>query len=824
VQYGLLDDGTFTTFGQVCNQTEVNISGLIPGEEYCFQVLSVCANGEISAPRRICVALSNIACGCPTNVTANSGTNSIALSWNAVSGATGYRVEYRQTGTATFTTVNVTGTSTTITGLNCVSYDVRVSSVCGGQVSSGCGLIVAQGCGVPAGPAQFQLAIGRTALEEGYEVQSTTDGGYIITGYTSNAGNRDAYLAKLSACGDIEWERTYGGNFDDESRAVAVLPNGGYAIAGFSSSFGNETYSAYLLNINANGTINWERKYGGTDARRFYDVQVTSDGGFILTGDALKAAGSTDRDLLLMKVSGAGNVEWVRTFGGVSEDIGYQTIEVSDGFVTAGFTSSFGTGGDVYVVKTAKSNGATLWQRNYGGSQRDEGYSIVEDAGNLVVAGSTRSFGTGSADAYIVKINGSNGNVIWANAYGGTSFDIAYFVNTNTAGSYVVAGSTQSAGNGNQAFLLAANPNNGAVQWGVAYGGTGSDLARSYIQTSDGGYAVFGTTRSFGENASAAPNFYLIKTGLQGTTGGCNSSNLTWNASNAAGTQVGTPTIVATTPVNNLIAGTTTVASVSLTRTVVCQVINCGATAPCNLTVSVSGSTTICPGGSATLSANVSGAANVTLTWAGPNGFTATGSSITVSPTTTSTYTVTANAPGCSPQSATGTVTIGELTVSASATSAPNATITVNVSGGIAPYTVRLILNGITIATNNNVATSTTFNNVASGTYTVGATSANGCTGSTTVTVTAGTGCSTPTGLAVSTTGVASWNAVSGATSYEVRYGITGTSTSTWTTLTAFGTSIQLTGLQQGSTYEVQVRTICAGGQTSAFSQSVLFN
>ena len=824
VQYGLLEDGTFTTYGQVCGSTTVNIEGLIPGEEYCFQVLSVCADGEISAPRRICVTLSNIACGCPTGLTATSATNSINLSWNGVSGATGYRVEYRATGTSTFTTLNVSGTTATLSDLNCVPYDLQVSTLCGSTVSSGCGLVVAEGCGAPAGPAQFQLAIGRAALEEGYDVQSTTDGGYVISGYTSNSGNRDAYLAKVSACGEIEWERTYGGNFDDESRSVAVLPNGGYAVAGFSSSFGSETYTAYLLNINDNGTINWERKYGGTDARRFYDVQVTSDGGYILTGDALKATGSTDRDLLLMKVSAAGNVDWVRTFGGVNEDIGYETIETADAFVSVGFTSSFGTGGDIYVVKTNKANGATIWQKNYGGSQREEGYSIVADGDNYVLAGSTRSFGTGSADAYIVKINATNGNVVWANAYGGTSFDIAYYMDVNANGNYVITGSTQSAGNGNQAFLLSANASNGSVQWGVAYGGTGSDLARTFVQTADGGYAVFGSTRSFGENASAAPNFYLIKTGLQGSVDGCFSSNLTWNASNAAGTQTGTPTLVATTPVNNVIGGTSAVASVSLTRTVVCQVTNCGGAAPCNLAVNVTGSSTICPGGSATLAANATGASNVTFAWAGPNGFTATGSTINVSPTATSTYTVTATAAGCSPQSATGTVTIGNLTVSASATSAPNATVSATVSGGNAPYTVRLILNGVTIATNNNVTSTTTFGGVAAGTYTVSATSANGCTGSTSLTVSAGADCTTPTGLAVSAAGLANWNAVSGAVSYEVRYGITGTSQSTWTTLSTTTTSVQLTGLQSGSTYEVQVRTICAGGQSSAFSESTLFN
>jgi hypothetical protein len=212
---------------------------------------------------------------------------------------------------------------------------------------------------VCASPALAQTSwwrtYGGTNSDYGCSVQPTADGGYIVAGSTASfgAGNGDVYLIKTDASGDTLWTRTYGGTSDDYGWSVQLTSDGGYIIAGYSSSFGAGDYDVYLIRTSPSGDSLWTRTYGGTSLDKGYSVQQTSDGGYIVVGYT-KSYGAGDVDAYLVKTDSSGDALWTRTYGGTNSDNGHSVQQTSDGgYIIAGQTRSFGAGSlDVYLIKT----------------------------------------------------------------------------------------------------------------------------------------------------------------------------------------------------------------------------------------------------------------------------------------------------------------------------------------------------------------------------------------------------------------------------------------------------------------------------------------
>ncbi|MGD0979599.1 MAG: hypothetical protein ABR962_10740 [Candidatus Bathyarchaeia archaeon] len=160
----------------------------------------------------------------------------------------------------------------------------------------------------------------------------------------------------------------------------------------------------------------------------------------------------------------------------------------------------------------------TGWSQTYGGSGDDEAYSLVQTSdGGYALAGFTNSSGAGSYDFWLIKTN-SSGNMQWNQTYGRTGDDEAYSViQTNDTG-YAVAGTTDSYGAGETGAWLVKTDSSGNTQWSQTYGGVAQDGAYSVIQTSDGGYALAGFTDSYGAGSF---DFWLVKTDSHG--------NMMWN-------------------------------------------------------------------------------------------------------------------------------------------------------------------------------------------------------------------------------------------------------------------------------------------------------
>jgi hypothetical protein len=163
----------------------------------------------------------------------------------------------------------------------------------------------------------------------------------------------DFYLIKTDSSGDTLWTRTYGGDDIDEGFSVQQTADGGYVIAGVTESFGAGDMDVYLIKTDSSFDTLWTRTYSGEGDDHGYSVQQTDDGGYVIAGFT-ESFGAGEEDVYLIKTDSSGDTLWTRTYGGVGFDYGRSVQQTEDGgYVIAGYTNSFGAGGaDVYLIKT----------------------------------------------------------------------------------------------------------------------------------------------------------------------------------------------------------------------------------------------------------------------------------------------------------------------------------------------------------------------------------------------------------------------------------------------------------------------------------------
>jgi len=296
---------------------------------------------------------------------------------------------------------------------------------------------------------------------------------------------------------------SYGDSTDDRGYSVVETSNGCLVVTGRKYVSGGG-HQVYLLKIDSNGTIVWERNFGGYLGDCGYSVDETSDGGLVVVG--YTDSSGNDKQVYLLKTDSNGNFLWEKNFGGSSYDYGSGVIETSDGgLAVAGYTGSFGNDKQVYLLKT-DLDGNLLWQKTFGSSSTFYGYNIVETKdGGLVVAASKYS------QIYLLKTD-SNGNLLWEEILGGSIFgEIDRNVVETTDGGLVVTGYAVSSENTQQVYLVKTD-SDGTVLWEKNFGGTNCEYGYSVVETSDSGLVVTGYTESFGNDRQV----YLLKTDSNG--------------------------------------------------------------------------------------------------------------------------------------------------------------------------------------------------------------------------------------------------------------------------------------------------------------------
>jgi hypothetical protein len=262
--------------------------------------------------------------------------------------------------------------------------------------------------------------------------------------------------------------------------------------------------------------ITFTKTFGDRRRDRGINLLQTRDGGYAIVGYT-GSLGAGQEDVYLVRIDSLGRVLWSNTYGGEGKDNGWAILETEDsGFLIAGFTNSFGAGEmDIYLVRTDAA-GNMLWQRTYGGPKSEYGWAMARTTdGGFVLAGQTNSFGDGAEDGFLVKVN-AQGEEIWRKTFGGPQEDRLFSIDQGADDGFILTGTTRSFGAanaGNRDLYLVKTNDSGEEAWTQVLGENQDDVGHSVRQTSDGGYVVTGYTKSFG-----AGNYdtWLIKTDESG--------------------------------------------------------------------------------------------------------------------------------------------------------------------------------------------------------------------------------------------------------------------------------------------------------------------
>ncbi|OGC42105.1 hypothetical protein A2Y85_03900 [candidate division WOR-3 bacterium RBG_13_43_14] len=321
--------------------------------------------------------------------------------------------------------------------------------------------------------------------------------------------------------GGILWEKTFGGDREDYGYSVVEnLSQHRYITVGRSRSAGNGGYDVYLFAVDTNGTQAWQLYFGGPVDDGAYDICKTNDGGYAITGYTF-SYGVGGCDVYIIKTNDYGVLDWQTSCGGLNDEYGWDIEQTSDGgYIIVGYTNSFGNGGqDVYIIKL-NSSGDTTWTKTIGGIDSDFAYGVEQTSdGGYIIAGTTYSFGAGNSDIYLIKL-GANGDSLWAKTLGTSAADRGNDIAISGDGGYIIAGD-----NGNNVYIVKTDAS-GNISWQEEYGGSGTDYAYSIKPTSDGGYIITGASNSF---SGSYYDTYLIKISATGDSLWARVSNLVHN-------------------------------------------------------------------------------------------------------------------------------------------------------------------------------------------------------------------------------------------------------------------------------------------------------
>ena len=332
----------------------------------------------------------------------------------------------------------------------------------------------------------------------GRSVCQTNDDGYIITGVT----NGTAFLLNTDSQGNEIWRNTYGISINDDYGGweVQKTSDGGYVLIG--TTWDNDGNSIFIVKTNSYGNESWNKLIKKLDSSNGRSIKQTNDGGYILTGYSRY---STNDKTTLIKLNSNGNEVWykVYTFG-----IRGYCVQITDdgGFIVSGAG---------YCIMKTDNMGNRQWQNSCGGGI-NSGYQIQKCINGGYISIGTSYTNNTYSDFNILKID-SDGNKEWDRSFNesGNSSDFGYAIKQTNDGGYILCGTTSKFGDNDKDIWIVKVDASGFKQWDRIFGKYEADESTDIIQTADGGYLFTGYTQSFGTNNR---NIWIIKTNANGYT------------------------------------------------------------------------------------------------------------------------------------------------------------------------------------------------------------------------------------------------------------------------------------------------------------------
>jgi uncharacterized repeat protein (TIGR01451 family) len=341
----------------------------------------------------------------------------------------------------------------------------------------------------------------------GTSIDLCNDGGYIVAGYSVGFWTVDStsfLITKIDAQGNFQWSKKLGGRCVEIAYSVIQTSQGDYMVAGTTNSsdgdvtghHGTLSGDAWVIKLDPSGNVQWKKCYGGTGWDTAHAIVETPDHGFIIAG----SSSSSNNDLTgnngktdgwLLKIDGAGTIQWQKNVGGTENDCLRSLVLTEDGaVVAAGYTMSnngdvTGNHGqqDVWAVKCNALTGNIIWSKCFGGTLSEYGFSVERTLNNeYLVGGFTKSsngdvtFNNGGSDGWMLLLSAA-GNLIWQKTVGSANNEYMVVANALSTNQFTMAGTgINPSGNGrfNGLFALLGNSNTikGNVFFDANYNGT----------------------------------------------------------------------------------------------------------------------------------------------------------------------------------------------------------------------------------------------------------------------------------------------------------------------------------------------------------------
>ena len=409
---------------------------------------------------------------------------------------------------------------------------------------------------------QWQKTIGGSGDDSLRIMFETTDGNFFLAGTSdsdisgekseNSKGGNDYWILKLDPNGSILWQKTYGGSDDDYLTSAVQTTDGGYIIGGASSSgiSGDKTEASrgesdyWVLKLDPNGEILWQKTYGGNRYDSISSTVETDDGDYLVVGSS-QSAESGDRtvsrnglpDAWVLKLDSTGAIVWQKSYGSTDYNFACNVkglAKTNDGgYILSSDLIIFQSQNIPYWILKIDASGNQVWDKRIRGNNADWNPTIsATNDGGYIVAGISNSDAVedktensinGSFDYWVLKLD-ETGNIVWQNTIGGADGESITSIYQSTDGGYLVSGNSTSniSGDktenslGNSDFWFVKLNSVGIIEWQNTIGGEGREYGGRSIQTNDGDFLTIGTSNSTisgdkTENSRGGSDYWIIK-------------------------------------------------------------------------------------------------------------------------------------------------------------------------------------------------------------------------------------------------------------------------------------------------------------------------
>jgi predicted secreted protein len=350
-------------------------------------------------------------------------------------------------------------------------------------------------------------------------VDSSVSSGYYALKIKASSGgivrekNIDLVVRKLF------WAKAYSSTLTDEALSIQRTKDGGFIVAGYMTISVTNT-DAWVLKLDPDGNVQWQKVFGGPFADEAYEVKETHYEGqvsYIVAGYSVTSVPTPQSNGFIVKLDSNGNFVWSLTYGGTADDqfrsLTIYQESVTEYIIVTGYTKSFGSGGeDAWILKVKSLDGSIEWQKTYGTSNDDRFQRVITSSysGSISYVFAGRTFSSSTNFDFWVMITDKDGNIQMSKKYfysllspGG---EWAWDIKETPDGAFVVADLAERyiGSGGRDIWILKIRKDNGGIIWQKAFGGPGSkdDEARSLLVAENGDIIIVGTAQSLVSSSS----------------------------------------------------------------------------------------------------------------------------------------------------------------------------------------------------------------------------------------------------------------------------------------------------------------------------------